>query len=260
MSWEEGSDLVACAQIVEKADAERFASVMAAPVAARAVLFPIYAFNAEVTKIPWVTQEPMIAEMRFQWWRDVLDEIEAGGLVRRHQVVTPLALVLDAESTGLLRQVIEARRNDLEKAPFKDAEALKTYLRATAGGVMQAAAYALGARDLRAAAHLGYAHGMASYLRAVPELVARGKLPLPDGRDSAVQALAHDGLQALGEARRLRSKIETAAGPALGAGMMAAPILRKAASMPAAVGQGALTPSEAQVRLRRLWVGLTGRW
>ena len=35
---------------------------MAAPVAARRVLFPLYAFNVEVARAPWVTQEAMIAE------------------------------------------------------------------------------------------------------------------------------------------------------------------------------------------------------
>ncbi|TNF18762.1 MAG: phytoene synthase, partial [Rhodobacteraceae bacterium] len=62
-------DWQACAAIVEKGDPDRFASAMAAPVAARARLFPLYAFNLEVARAPWVTQEPMIAEMRLQWWR-----------------------------------------------------------------------------------------------------------------------------------------------------------------------------------------------
>ena len=84
-------DLTACAQLVERGDPDRFAAAMAAPVRARAVLFPLYAFNLEVARAPWLTQESMIAEMRLQWWRDALEEIRAGGLVRRHEVVTPLA-------------------------------------------------------------------------------------------------------------------------------------------------------------------------
>ena len=69
------ADLIACADIVRRADPARFQAAMAAPVAARSVLFPIYAFNVEVARAPWVTSEPMIAEMRLQWWVDALEEI-----------------------------------------------------------------------------------------------------------------------------------------------------------------------------------------
>ena len=74
-------DLTACAAIVERADPLRFRATMAAPVKARRVLFPLYAFNIEVARAPWVTQEAMIAEMRLQWWRDVCEEIGQGGPV-----------------------------------------------------------------------------------------------------------------------------------------------------------------------------------
>ncbi len=65
--------LAACAALVERGDPDRFLAVMAAPAWARARLFPLYAFNLEVARAPWVTEEPMIAEMRLQWWRDVVE-------------------------------------------------------------------------------------------------------------------------------------------------------------------------------------------
>ena len=96
----------ACASLVRDGDPDRFAAAVAAPVPARAVLFPIYAFNLEVARAPWVTAEPMIAEMRLQWWRDVLSEIEAGGDVRRHEVATPLgAAIGPGEAAGSYRVV-----------------------------------------------------------------------------------------------------------------------------------------------------------
>lgn len=260
MSFEAGTDLHACAALVERADPERFASAMAAPVAARRVLFPIYAFNVEVARAPWVTAEPMIAEMRLQWWRDALDEIAAGKEVRRHEVVTPLAGVLDADSARLLDGVVEARRHDIETLPFETAQELRAYLAATGGGVMQAASHALGDRDGRAAAALGQASALAAYLRAVPELEARAKRPLPDGRPETVASLAREGLQMLRAARRLRGTVSASARPALLAGLMAGPVLHRAATAPERVKDGTLMPSEARVRARRLWVGLTGRW
>ncbi|MEM7645152.1 MAG: squalene/phytoene synthase family protein, partial [Pseudomonadota bacterium] len=91
------ADIAACADLVQRGDPARFRAVMAAPLGLRRMLFPLYAFNIEVARAPWVTQEPMIAEMRLQWWRDALEEIGAGGAVRRHEVVTPLAQILDGK-------------------------------------------------------------------------------------------------------------------------------------------------------------------
>ena len=102
--------LAACAELVRRGDPDRFLAAMAAPPAARNVLFPLYAFNVEVSRAPWVTPEPLIAEMRLQWWRDALAEIAAGAPVRRHEVTTPLAAVLDAEGARLLDALVEARR------------------------------------------------------------------------------------------------------------------------------------------------------
>ena len=43
----ETADLNACADLVRRADPDRFLAAMASPVAARSALFPIYAFNVE---------------------------------------------------------------------------------------------------------------------------------------------------------------------------------------------------------------------
>ncbi len=95
------ADLSACAAIIERADPLRFRASMAAPVAARRVLFPLYAFNIEVARAPWVTQETMIAEMRLQWWRDVCDEIANRGVVRRHDVLDEPAFLDEGVVPGV---------------------------------------------------------------------------------------------------------------------------------------------------------------
>ncbi|MEP6319954.1 MAG: squalene/phytoene synthase family protein, partial [Paracoccaceae bacterium] len=137
----------ACADIVAKADPDRFAATMAAPVEARKTLFPLYAFNAEVTKAAWIASEPMIGEMRLQWWRDALEEIAKGGPVRKHEVATPLAEALTLEAAKALDKLVQARRWDLYKDPFEDADHLLEYLAATGGALMWAAAHCFGARS-----------------------------------------------------------------------------------------------------------------
>jgi hypothetical protein len=77
---------------------------MATPPEARAVLFPLYAFNLEVSRAPWVTEEPMIAEMRLQFWRDVAEEIGQGAPPRAHEVAAPLAEAVRAEDAGAARR------------------------------------------------------------------------------------------------------------------------------------------------------------
>lgn len=250
--------LDACAGIVEKGDPDRWLSLLAAPLAARRVLLPIYAFNLEVARAPWVTAEPAIAEMRLQWWRDALEEIANGGAVRRHEVVTPLAEVIDAEAVSVLDQLVAARRWDIYSDPFEDADHFDRYLAQTAGGVMWTAARALGADDPGPVANAARASGLAAWFLAIPELEARGRRPLVDGRGLAVQDLARDGLAALRLARAARDRVPVAARPALRAGWRAGAILRAALSDPGRVGRGELAESEAARRASLIWRGVRG--
>ena len=133
-------DFNACAELVQKGDDVRFRAAMASPVAARAVLFPLYALNVEVARAPWVTSEAMIAEMRLQWWYDVLEAIVQGEPVNRHSVATPLAEILTPAQAKDLQKMVEARRWDIYKDPFEDQTALETYIRDTSAVLVRVAA------------------------------------------------------------------------------------------------------------------------
>lgn len=252
----------ACAALVERGDPDRFLAAMAGPVAARRVLFPLYAFNLEVARAPWVTAEPMIAEMRLRWWRDVLEEIAAGGPVRRHEVATPLAEAIDAEGARALDALVAARGWDVARDPFAGPDAFTVHLDATAGTLMWVAARTLGTpRDAAPVVRdMGWGQGLASWLQAVPTLEAAGRMPLVDGRPGAVQGLARDGLRRIARARRGRHAVPAAAAPALMAGWIAAPILRQAASDPGRVARGTLGLSEFRRRGGLLLRAATGRW
>lgn len=244
--------LAACAEIVQRGDPDRFAAVMAAPAAARARLFPLYAFNLEVARAPWASKEPMIAEMRLQWWRDVVAEPAP----RAHEVAGPVHGVIREAALPLpvIDTLIAARLHDAYGQPFEDAAAFDAYLDDTAGGLMWLAAKATGGTDEAAARHLGWAMGLANYLRAVPELEARGRFPLPDGRAEAVRALADAGLLRLSKARA--GHVPKAA--ALAA-WQARGLLRQVAADPLAVAEGRLALSEFARRGGLLWASLTGR-
>ena len=82
-------DVKFCASLLQKSDPQRFRSIMAAPEKLRPYYFVIFAFNVEISRAPYITKEPMIAEIRLQWWLDVLDEIIGEIAVRKHSVATP---------------------------------------------------------------------------------------------------------------------------------------------------------------------------
>lgn len=253
-------DLMSCAGTVQKGDPDRFAAVLAARPAARDVLLPIYAFNVEVARAPWVTQESMIAEMRLQWWRDALEEIRAGGLVRRHDVVTPLALVIDADGATVLDRLIVARRWDVYRDPFEDAAHFESYLADTGGGLMQVAAQALGRCPAEVAQDVGYALALANWLRAIPALEAEKRVPLLDGRPEAVATLAQDGLVRLARAQVRRGEVSKPARQAFLAAWEAGAILTQAAREPERVANGALGQSEFAKRVGLMWRAASGRY
>lgn len=250
----------ACAALVEKGDPLRFRVAMAAPVAARQILFPLYAFNVEVARAPWVTQEAMIAEMRLQWWRDALEEIAEGKTVRRHEVVDALAGCLDAEGALCLDGLVAARRWDVYKDPFAGPDHFDEYINATSGHLMWTAARLLGVAEEATVRDFAYGVGVANIFQAVPALQAQGRVPLIDVSDAGIEALARQGLARLDKARGHRREVSKASGPALLAGYYARPVLRMVREQPLRVQADALDTNPMRDSLRYLNVTLRGWW
>ncbi|PTN02683.1 phytoene/squalene synthetase [Rhodovulum imhoffii] len=247
--------------MVRRGDPDRFRAAMAASPVARAVLLPIYAFNLEVARAPWLTQEALIAEMRLQWWRDALEEIASGAPVRRHEVTVPLAGVLPPDAARLLDGLVAARRWDIYRESFADAASFDAHIEATSGHLMWAAVRALGVGEGEAVVRdFAFATGVANWLRAVPELASRGCLPLVDDRAEAVAALSRRALARLHRARRARAQVPPTAAPALLAGWGSEAVLKAAAADPARVANGTLAPAEFIRRGGLILRSLSGRW
>ena len=246
----------ACAALVQRADPDRFAALMAAPVPDRPALAVLYAFNLELARAPMASKEAMIAEMRLQWWRDMI-EAEAMGPGPSHEVASPLGKLIRTKglSLDLLDGMAQARVWDIYRDPHADEAAFWAYLQATGGALMALSAQATGGHGGAAALALGTAQALANYLRAVPALEDQGRIPLVDGRVEAVAALARKGLEKLEESR----KADLPRGPALAA-FLARPILTLAARQPQLVAAGALHVPEFTRRKNLLWQSLTGRY
>lgn len=72
---------------------------------ARADLVALYAFEAELLTIPTRVTQPLLAEMRYVWWREQLDGVFAGVARKGHPVLEALTDVV--------------ARHGLERAPFE---------------------------------------------------------------------------------------------------------------------------------------------
>lgn len=247
----------ACVEIVAKGDPDRFRATMSGALPAREALLPLYAFNLEVARAPWVASEPMIAQMRLQFWRDALAAIAAGRAAPAHEVAAPLGDVLDGRGlVPVLDEIVVARWADVAREPFSTEDALWDYLGATNGGLMWAGVAALGGEAaLEAPARaLGRALGLANWLMALGDLRARGWAAWPSGDYHGLIARAMDDLAI---ARRARF---AAALPAARAAWRAPGVLRRARAHPDWIGTPRLAGAEAGARLKLIGVSLLGRW
>jgi phytoene synthase len=173
-----------CAEIVRRHDPDRFLTALFAPADRRGRLFTLYAFNHELARARESVSVPMLALIRLQWWREVVD-----GAARRHEVAEPLAAAIasGALDRAALHAMLDAREAEADEA-IETREAFSGYVAGGAGSLAVAAARALGARDPEAFLGCGAAYGAAGVLRSVPALARQGRCLLP------VDALAAHGL------------------------------------------------------------------
>ncbi len=156
-------------------DPDRFLTALFAPASRRETLFVLYAFNNELARARAVVSEPMLALMRLQWWREVVE-----GARRRHEIAGPLGAAIDAGELRAddLGTLIDAREIEAEPA-IPTLDAWQAYLMGSAGGLAVAAGRLLGAPDLEALRRPGAAYGAAGVLRSVPALARRQRMLLP---------------------------------------------------------------------------------
>lgn len=252
-----------CIDLVREGDLDRYTVTRAASDAAQARLFPLYALNLEIGRAAWASNEPLVAEMRLQWWRDALERLCAGGKPPAHPVLDACDFLSGDAAAGMaLDRMIEARRWDVWAEAFPSAEALWTHLEDTSGHIYAIAAASLGVPDAQSDVirSFGTAAGLAQWLQAVPELLRRERDPLPDHSPEAIAALAQDGLARLQAIRAQRSLIGSDAAPVLLAGWQASGLLKIAASAPHRVLQGGLEMSEFKRRGILAWRAISGRW
>jgi len=155
-------------QQLKSVDPDRVRAAVFADKAGRERLQLLYAFHYELAKVPELVSEPMIGQIRYQWWRDAVAEIYESKPVRQHEIATPLTdMLLEYEVPRFwVDRLIDGRERDLDPRPFANLEEAKDYCRQTSGVLMQIAVKLLGAEPSEAVLLAGEAWGMIGLARA----------------------------------------------------------------------------------------------
>lgn len=172
-----------CASATKKHDYDRFLITLFAKSDVREDLYSLYAFNHEVAKIREAVSEPMLGEIRLQWWRESIEGI-AKGNPRNHEVVLPLNAAFHRHglTADMFMKVIDARAADIYDENPATLNDFESYLGSTSGNLMEIAASMLGERDehvLSLTHDLGLVWGLIGTLRALRYQISLNKLSLP---------------------------------------------------------------------------------
>ncbi|CAN5239476.1 phytoene/squalene synthase family protein [soil metagenome] len=174
------------ARAVRELDRDRYVADLFVPTAARRHIFALHAFSAEVARVRDMVSDPVLGEIRLQWWRDALKG-QGGG----HPTATAL---LDTIRTFALPLagfdgLIDARVFDLYDDQMPTLNDLEGYAGETSSALIQIAAIVLaGGHDPRVAGpagHAGVAYALTGLMRALPVHTARGQCYLPADITSA---------------------------------------------------------------------------
>jgi 15-cis-phytoene synthase len=171
-----------CEGTVRRFDADRYFASLFAPANKRPLLYALYAFNHELARAGEAAREPVMAEIRLQWWRDAL-QAACEGRPWAHPAAVGLVEVLSHGSVTVsaLEALINDRDLESSSTPFATLVAMESHAGATSAALMQIATRILdaGADAAEVTREAGIAYGLAGMLRSLPFQALRGKLFLP---------------------------------------------------------------------------------
>jgi 15-cis-phytoene synthase len=173
-----------CEAIVRRDDPDRWLASLFIPQAVRPHVHALYAFNLEIARVREAVSEPMLGEIRLQWWRDALENPDNGD-VGANPVAAALVDAIqrfNLSKDGLL-ELIHAREFDLYDDPMESVEALERYARATSSNLFCEIAPIVDpeepASGFGVSQHGGIAYALTGLLRAFALHAARDQLFIP---------------------------------------------------------------------------------
>ncbi len=175
--------------IARREDHDRYNCALYAKGGDRQYLMALLAFNWEVARVREMVSEPMLGEIRLQWWSDVIDEI-CDGTIRAHPVAQALSDAINERDLPqeLFFEIIDARTLDLEAAGPANLDALHAFASATGGALHELQMRIAGGTGdlLKAARAAGTAWALTGLLRAVGFHASMNKMYLPEDEMAAL--------------------------------------------------------------------------
>jgi phytoene synthase len=181
------ADYAHCEGLLRREDRDRWLASLFVPREPRRHIHALYAFSLEVARVREIVSEPLLGEIRFQWWRDALEGAADADDAKANPVAAALLDTIarfDLPKAPLL-ELIFARAAGLYGEPMQSVEALESYTQATCSNLLRLAALILdgaeAAASRDAALHAGIAYGITGLIRALPWHCERGQVFVPVG-------------------------------------------------------------------------------
>ncbi|MEZ5790730.1 MAG: squalene/phytoene synthase family protein [Nitratireductor sp.] len=264
-----------CRNLLREADYDRHASLAFLAEKPGNAAAALYAFDAEIARIPLLVSEPAPGEIRMQWWREVATgERESGG----NPVGECLRWAIEANQwpAAAFERYFDARIGDLYNDPMPDRVSFEGYAGDTVSSLLRLVAIAAGAGPGtaldNACGHAGIGLAVARCLQAVATDRKRQRVMIPadilaatglDARTflaetpdqrhfAAVEAFSAYGTDHFSSARASASDIDPAGRLALLSAAPSVRLLAIAMKSPATVFAGNLQQSPLS-SLWRIW-------
>jgi phytoene synthase len=169
-------------ETVRRVDPDRYFSALFAPASARRHLLTLYAFNHEIARVAETVRQPMMGEIRLEWWRETLENAR-NGKPRDHPLARALSEVFAEHRlpADLFDAILDARAFDATPDLFVNWSDVEAYCDQTSGNLMRLGARILGGDEAQdaLAREAGTAYAIAGLIRSLRFHAARHKVYLP---------------------------------------------------------------------------------
>ena len=172
-SMTKGSDYAYCEDLIRRNDQDRWLASLFVPQDRRGRIHALYAFNIEMARAKEAVSEPLLGEIRFQWWCDALEGKNAGD-ARANPVAAALLDTISRFDLPIapLLELIQACLRDIYGDWLETVSALETYAEATCSNLFRLATLVLAGDEavagLSVSGHAGIAYRITGLIRSLP--------------------------------------------------------------------------------------------
>ncbi|MBK67487.1 MAG: hypothetical protein CMP22_05075 [Rickettsiales bacterium] len=170
---------------LKRYDADRFFLTAFVKNKVQEKLLALYCFNYELSKIFETVSEPMVGQIRFQWWWDFIEalydeEKRQNKAYSEHPLFELMLDISKKTSKEEMQNLIEGHEFSLEPQPPKDTDELKQILDRRSGTLFLIASKVEEIDlDKVLALRIGRLWGLVGIIRSVPYHAKQGKIYIP---------------------------------------------------------------------------------